>query len=426
MVLHGNNPYAAGPLLRCEQTPQPFGLHSVREADLPAPFPGYALLFFAVFAFLPYVVAAAVWFCVLIACLATACVFVGRLCGRSAAAGLVLLAVAYCVSVIPYGELAPIVLAALTGGASALRRGSIGGATIGLGILALLPHIALPVYIALFLWNKPMRLPIVGLAAVLAILDVAAGGPNIALAYLVQVLPNHAASEIGFVTQYSATWLAQGLGASDRIALIAGEVSYGLAVVAGIWLAGVVSARLRDTAFLMLLPVALAVTGGSFVHYSEITLAIPAALLLFTRTTGFAKVLAAVAVVCVALPWQSVVTQPLLIVALVAGTLAICAIVVGTPAPLSLRAGLAAALFCGICLVLAWHFGPQTAPHLAKEPFDPALAEASWAKHISDQTASAGIVWWIPKLPTWLGLLLIPTAAYASGRLVHSKPIANA
>ncbi|HEV2260789.1 MAG TPA: glycosyltransferase family 87 protein, partial [Candidatus Rubrimentiphilum sp.] len=321
MVLHGNNPYFAGPLLRCEQTPQPFGLHSVREADLPAPFPGYALLFFAIFAFLPYVIAATIWLCLLIVCTAAACVFLARLCGLSVAAVFVLIAVAYCVSVIPYGELAPIILAALTAGALALRRGFIGGATIGLAILALLPHIALPAYIAVFIWSRAMRLPVAGLIVLLVALDVAAGGPQVAVAYLVHVLPNHAASEIGFVTQYSATWMAQGFGASDRVALIAGEVSYGLAVVAGVWLAGLVAARLRDAAFLMLVPAALAVTGGSFVHYSEITLALPAALLLFSRATGVTKMLAAIAVVCVALPWQSVVTQPLLIVALVIGAI---------------------------------------------------------------------------------------------------------
>lgn len=414
MILHGNSPYAAGPLLRCEQTPQPFGLHSVRRADLPAPFPGYALLLFALFAFLPYVAAAVIWFCILIACLAAACTFLARLSGRPLVAGLAVLAVAFCVAVIPYGELAPIVLAALTGGALALRRGLTGGVIVALAILALLPHIALPVYIALLIWSRPMRLPIVGLVVALVILDVFAGGPTVALAYLVSVLPNHAASEIGFVTQYSATWFAQGLGASDRVALLAGEACYAVAVVTGVWVAGLLSGKLRDRAFLMLLPAAFAVTGGSFVHYSEITLAIPAALLLFMRITGIAKVFAAIAIICVALPWQSVVTQPLLIVPLVAGTIVIGAIVVGMPASITLRAGLSAALFCGACLILAWHFGPQTARHLATGAFDPALAEASWAKQISDQTASSGIVWWVPKVPTWGGLLsAVASAAYA-------------
>lgn len=411
LVLHGADPYASGPLLRCEQTPAPFGLHSAREADLPAPFPGYALAAFAVFSLLPYPVAAAAWFLLLLVCTTLACIFLGRLCDRPAFAAFAFIAVAFSVAVIPYGELAPIILAALTGGALALRRGVNTASVLALGVLALLPHVALPVFLALFIWNKAMRWPIVVIGIVLACLDVAVGGPNLALAYFLRVLPNHAASEIGFVTQYSVTWLAQGIGAPDRLALIAGNASYAAMVVAGIWFGGLVSKRFRDPAFLMLIPAACAVTGGSFIHYSEITLALPAALLLYVRSTGVPKVLAAVAAVLVALPWQAVVTQPALMIPIAAGAITIAAVVLQLSPRYSLRIGAGATLFCALCILAAWHFGPQTAPHTAGRPFDPTLAEASWAKLISDQTSSSGIVWWIPKLPTWSGLL----ALFASG-----------
>ena len=406
-MLHGVDPYASGPLLRCEQTPAPLGLHSAREADLPAPFPGYALAAFAIFSLLPYPVAAAAWFLLLIVCTVLACIFLGRLCERPAFAAFALVAVAFSVAVIPYGELAPIILAALTGGALALRRGANAAALLALLVLSLLPHVALPVFLALFVWSRAMRWPIVAIGVVLACLDIAVGGPNLALGYFLRILPNHAASEIGFVTQYSVTWLAQGLGAPDRLALLAGNASYAVMVIAGIWFGGLLAKRFRHPAFLMLIPAAFAVTGGSFIHYSEITLALPAALLLYVRSEGTSKTLAAIAVVLVALPWQSVLTQPGLVIPIVAGAIAIAAIVLRVSPRYSLQVGVGATLFCALCILLAWHFGPQTAPHVAGRAFDPSLAEASWAKLISDQTSSSGIVWWIPKLPTWSGLLAL-------------------
>jgi len=410
-LLHGANPYAAAPLLRCEQVPQPFGLHTARDrVDLPAPFPGYALTAFALFALLPYPLAAIAWFVLLLACTALACVFTARLIGRPPFVALTLLAVAFSIAVIPYGELAPIVLAALTGGALALRRGSRVAFVAALAVIALLPHVALPVFLTLFIWNRAARIPVALLCVALAALDLATGGPQLAVSYFTRVLPDHAASEVGFITQYSMTWLAQGLGAPDRVALLAGNISYLVMAVLGVWLAGAAARWLRDPAFLVLVPAAFAVTFGSFIHYSEITLAFPAALLLYARTQGAPRFLAALSLVLIALPWQSIVTQPALMVAVVGGAIAIASVVLRSSLQFSLRAGLGAALFCAACIILAWYLGPQTAPHASAATFDPALAEASWAAHISDQTSSSGLVWWIPKLPTWIGLLLLSSS----------------
>jgi alpha-1,2-mannosyltransferase len=422
-LLHGANPYEAGPLLHCEQVPQPFGLHTARDrVDLPAPFPGYALALFAIFALLPYPLAAAAWFVLLLACTALSCAFTARLVDRPPYAVLVLLAVAFSVAVIPYGELAPIIFAALAGGALALRRGVNAPLVAALAIIALLPHVALPVFLALFIWKRAARLPVAILCAALAAIDLAIGGPQLAVSYFTRVLPNHAASEIGFITQYSMTWFAQGLGAPDRVALAAGNISYLVMVVLGVWLAGAAARKLADPAFLLLIPAALAVTFGSFIHYSEITLAFPAALLLYARTRG-TRTFAAAALVLIALPWQSIVTQPALVVPVVAGTVAIALVVLRSSVQLSLRLGLGAALFCALAIVLAWPLGPQTAPHAAGAAFDPLLAEASWARHISDQTSSSGLVWWIPKLPTWIGLIALAlSGAFA---VAHKDDVAG-
>ncbi len=414
-LLHGANPYNAGPLLHCEQIPAPFGLHTARDrVDLPAPFPGYALALFAIFALLPYPIAAAAWFVLLLACTALGCALTARLIERPPYVVLTLLAVAFSVAVIPYGELAPIIFAALALGALSLRRGINAPLIAALAIVALLPHVALPVFLALFIWNRAARLPVAVLCASLAAIDLMIGGPQLAISYFTRVLPNHAASEIGFITQYSMTWFAQGLGAPDHVALAAGNISYLVMVVLGVWLAGIAARRFADPAFLLVIPPAFAVTFGSFIHYSEITLAFPAALLLYARTRGTAQKFAAAALVLVALPWQSIITQPGLVVPVVAGTVAIALVVLRSSVRASLRLGLGAALFCALAIVLAWHLGPQTAPHAAGASYDPLLAEASWARHISDQTSSSGLVWWVPKLPTWIGLVLLALGgAYA-------------
>ncbi len=423
-LLHGANPYAAAPLLHCEQVPQPFGLHTARDrVDLPAPFPGYALAVFALFALLPYPIAAVAWFVLLLACTALACIFTARLIDRPPFVVLTLLAVAFSVAVIPYGELAPVILAALTGGALALRRGARGAFVAALAVIALLPHVALPVFLALFIWNRAARLPVALVCVALGAIDLVIGGPQLALSYFTRVLPNHAASEVGFITQYSMTWLAQGLGVPDRVALAAGNISYLVMIVLGVWLAGVAARKLRDPAFLLLIPPAFAVTFGSFIHYSEITLAFPAGLLLFARTQGMPRVLVASSLVLIALPWQSIVTQPALMVAVTLGAIAIAAVVLRTSTQAALRVGLSAVLFCALCIVLAWYLGPQTAPHTSAAAFDPTLAEASWAAHISDQTSSSGLVWWIPKLPTWIGLVLLALGgAYA---VAHKDDVAG-
>ncbi len=407
-VLHGSDPYAAVPLLGCERSPQPFGLHTVHAGvDLPAPFPGYALSLFTVMALLPYPPAAALWLVVLLTAAAAACVFLARLCGRSAVAPFVLLAPGFSIAVIPYGELAPITVAALAGGALALRHKRLWGAIGALAVAALLPHIALPVFLSLFIWLKTARTRIVLLGIGLLALDLAIGGPRLALSYFTRVLPNHAVSEIGYITQYSMTWIAQGLGAPDRLALLMGDLSYVVMVVFGVWLAGMLMQRFEDPAFLLLIPPACAVFGGPFVHYSEITLALPASLLLYSHCSGRARTCAAVSLVCIALPWEWIMTQPTLAVPIVAATVAIVAATLDATLRVSLRAGLGAALFCAICMSLAAYYGPQTAPHVGSMTMDPSLAEASWAKFVGAHASSSGFVWWFAKLPTWFGLLAL-------------------
>ncbi|HEV2262455.1 MAG TPA: hypothetical protein VGR69_09240 [Candidatus Rubrimentiphilum sp.] len=410
-VLHGVSPYAATPMLHCELAPQPFGLHTTRPGvDLPAPFPGYVLSVFVPLALLPYPLAAAFWFVLLLVATAAACNYLAQLCRRPAIIPFTLLAFALAVAVIPYGELAPFIIAALAAGSLVLRRGFSWPVIGALAVTALLPHVALPVFLTVFIYVRAARLPIVMLALFLVALDLTVGGTSLAISYFTRVLPNHAASEIGYIMQYSTAWFAQALGASDRLALLCGDISYGLMIVAGIWLSGQLAQKFRNPAFLLLIPPAFAVIGGPFVHYSEITLAFPASLLLYFQSSGKIRGSVAVAIVLIAFPWEFILMQPLLAVPMIAGTAAIATIVLSAPLRVTLRVGFGAALFCAALMALAVVYGPQIVTH-AGGTLDPSLAEASWARFISEKTSSAGIVWWVGKAPTWIGLVLFAVSA---------------
>lgn len=413
-LLHGENPYAAAPMLRCEAAAQPLGLYGEREGvALPAPFPGYALAFYALIAVLPYLPAVFFWLAVLCASFAASAFFLSRLCGRSTAALVGLLTMGFAAAVIPYGELSPCIMAVLCGAAYAARLGRWFVAYAALAFLAILPHAALPVYAAAFVWRKESRLPIACIVAALALLDFAAG-PHIALPYFQSVLHAQATSEIGFVTQYSVTWIAQSFGASDRAALLLGDGSYAVMAALGIWFGGVLMRRFRDPAYLLLVPAAFALIGGPYMHYSEILLALPAALVLYSQGRGAAQMLSGASIALVALPWPWLVTHPARIGEIAVGAVLISGAIFGPGARAALRSAFCATIAGAAIVVAASHFGPQTVPHAVAPHLNSGLASVSWAHGVSQDAFSRGAVWWIAKAPTWIGLLCLALGcAYA-------------
>lgn len=405
-MLHHHDPYAAVALLKCEQIPQPFGLYTT-SIVLGSPFPGYALGAFSLFALTPYILACSVWLTLSVACVAYACVLLPKLCRKAEAGIIALLAVAYAVAVIPYGQLSPIILCSLCGAALALRRGTMSALAIGLAITALEPHVALPVFLALFIWRRDTRGLLLVLCAALLLLHVAVDGPAVALSYFTQVLPAHDTSEVGFLSQFSFTWIVQALGASVQVSLVLGNIAYAVLCGLGIWLSGALARRYRDPAFFVLIPAACAVMGGSYVHYSEVLLALPAALLLFVHSSNPARVNAAAAVILIGIPWLSIVGQPAIVIAAVAGVAAICVMTLNLNGLAALRAAFGAALLCALILLAAFHYGPNiTTPH-GLSVLDVGLADAARAAQIAKSGSSGGIVWWIAKLPTWIGLVAL-------------------
>lgn len=406
-LAHGANPYAAASIYTCERIPMPFGLAQAPPGvAVPAPFPGYALLAFVPFGALPYLTASVLWLVILAATIVLSAWMLTRLLDRPFEAMLATLAVGFAVVSLPYGELGSVIVVALLWLALALRRSAWTWAAIAGGIAMILPHVALPALLGVFLFVPAMRARLIALAVVLTALDLLCGGPMVAISYLRDVLPAHAHAEIGSTAQYGVTWLLHGWHASDKAALAGGEISYAIMTLLGLFAARAFMARLRDPAYAALIPPAFAVLGGTFMHYTQIMVAIPVALLLLERSSGRARDVFAGALLLLAVPWTWVLGEPELIVVFALLWGAIAALVLRCNAAVSLRASLAAAVIAGLILVAGSHFGSglHRGEHLTLQG---GLAQASWQAFVQSERASSSIVWWIAKAPTWLGLLLL-------------------
>ncbi|HET9095257.1 MAG TPA: glycosyltransferase family 87 protein [Candidatus Baltobacteraceae bacterium] len=406
---HGANPYAAAAIYACERAPMPYGLYQATPGvAVPAPLPGYALLAFAPIALLPYLAACAVWLALLLFTAFTSARALALLLDRPYDAMLWVLAAGFAIISIPFGELGTVIVAAVLWMAVALRRGAWTWAALAGGVAMILPHVALPALLAVFLFVPQMRTRLVLLAVALLALDVSCGGPGVALAYLRDVLPAHARSEIGSTAQYGLTWILHGLHASDRAAIAGGEISYAVMVVLGLLAARVFVLRRDDPAYAALIPPALAVLGGTFMHYTQIMIAIPAALMLFYRAGNrVARNMFAAALLLLVVPWAWALGQPVLVFvyALVCGFAG--ARVLGWSGSAALRAALASVLLAGSILLAGYHFGPGLNTHVHAVALQGGLAQSSWERFVRSQRASTSVVWWIAKAPTWIGLLLL-------------------
>jgi hypothetical protein len=424
-LAHGANPYAASAIYACERSPMPLGLAQAPPGvAVPAPFPGYALFAFVPFGMLAYLPACALWLALLAATIFLSAWALTLLLDRSFEAMLATVAVGFAVVSLPYGELGSVIVVALLWLALALRRGAWTWAAVAAALAMMLPHVALPALISVFLFIPQMRARLVALAAMLVAIDLLCGGPVVAFSYVRDVLPAHARAEIGSTAQYGMTWILHGLHASDKAAIAGGEVSYAIMTLLGILAARAFMVHSRDLAYAVLIPPAFAVLGGTFMHYTQIMVAIPAALLLLQNASGRARRMFAAALLLLAVPWTWALGEPPLIVLYALLAAAIAALVLRWNAAQTLRTSLGAALTTGVILIAGAHFGSGL--HHARDlTLQGGLAQASWQAFVQSQRASSSVVWWIAKAPTWLGLLLLTLGcAYVLAKKEFEAPVA--
>jgi hypothetical protein len=426
-LAHGQNPYAAAALYNCERTPMPLGLyHALAGVAVPAPLPGYAIVLFVPFGVLPYLLACALWLLVLLASSILAFVTLARLLHRPLDAAIWALAAGFAVIVIPFGELGSIVFAALLCAGLYVRAGSWTAAAIAVGCAMILPHVALPAVLAAFCFLPRMRVPLIVVAAVLAVVDVLAGGLHTAVSYVTTVLPEHARSEIGSTAQYGLTWILHGVGASDSVAVTGGELSYAVMVLLGVLVAGQMLRRTADTAYVMLIPPAFAMLGGTFVHLTQIMIAIAPALLLYDRSRGPARLALGAAALLLAFPWAWILGQPPLMAVFAIGAAGLAATALDADASVCLRVAFASVLIGGAIVVAGFHFGAGVPAHVhGIAGASQGLAQAGWGEYIRSQRSSSGPVWWIAKAPTWVGLILLPlSCAFVLAKKDFVLPVA--
>lgn len=275
----GANPYRYEPLHTCE--------HRVRAWPRPAdvvaaPLPPYALALLGPLARLPYRQASFLWFAMLVGGTATIIWAILELTRLPLLVVGGSIAIAVLLQSLPTGALAPLPLALLCSAAVLLTRERWNAAALLLGMACIEPHVAVPALIATFVLCKHMRSRVAIAGAVLAVLSLAVGGLAMNAQYFGSVLPEHARFELGSVVQFGLSSMLHNLGVPDRAALAFGSLQYALFVVLGIVLAGKLQKDLR--ALVVLVPIAFAVTGGVYIHLTQVAAVLPLAFVAAGKT----------------------------------------------------------------------------------------------------------------------------------------------
>jgi hypothetical protein len=414
----GADPYAYEPLHRCE--------HRVNQSELyrrdpqravPAPLPPYD--------FPPFMLVARLAFPVARVVDASAIVLAIAACAIGLAMADIPLDVAAAALILPAGylllnagQVIPFALLALVfcGTALARRRDAIAGVLAATTLIE--PHLGLPVCAALLLWVPASR---VGLALTAAILA-AAGALTLGIAgmseYLLRVLPAQGGAEVGYIYQYSLTYLLHALGVPPAGALAAGELSYLGSLVFGLWLARRLCERIERRELLAYLPAACALIGGAYVHMVDIAFALPAALVLANQFHGRLRNLSVIALCLLAVPWIAAWSIKKLFLA---SLFVVAYLLVRLQADWTV----AIATFCAIAAAIyRLELSPPALPAVvtATSPFGPTeLVQRAWRAYVA-ALGNPDPLWLVVKLPTWAALTAMAVAAFLVQAPARSAP----
>jgi hypothetical protein len=410
----GENPYRAQPLRTCEIAVGPMRFFEANPGiTIPAPLPGYVVGTLVPLAALPFTAAAVLWALLSILACGAAIVALARVARLSWPSALALFALSLCAISLPFGEVVPVALAGICGAAYFAMEGRWTPAALCAAAAMIEPHIGLPVCIALAVWAPAARVPLALSFGFLAAVSIAVLGPATNIEYFTGVLPAHALSEVGRDSQYSLTAVLYSLGAPQNVAVRAGALWYVAMLVIGAYAGGLLAKKNANGAFIVCVPPAFAVFGGTFIHATQIAAAIPAAaLLLASYAKKEQQRLALTALLGLALPWGWAFSPALIVAPAFPGFFT------WQYWNKDLRAGLIAAVASALLWLSFLELG--TLPHAAHlgllshslHPAPPAidarLAEATWSS-FSQRSSANGLTSWLMRIPTWaaLGLLLV-------------------
>lgn len=291
----GADPYAYEPLHTCEHAS-----HRWRSANavVAAPLPPYALVLLAPVARLPYPQAAAVWFLLLMASAAT---IIWAILELTALPLLIVggsISIAVLLQSLPTGALAPIPLALLCAAAVMLTKGRWTITAILLGLACVEPHVALPALLAATALVPEMRVRGAFVIAALGAASLAAGFA-LNVEYFARVLPQHAVFELGSIVQFGLSSMLHNFGVSNRAAIRIGAAQYACFVGLGIYVANLF--RRRYPSAVVLAPMAFAVTGGVYVHLTQIAAVLPLGFLVASRCRSMVPW---VGIILLTVPWN--------------------------------------------------------------------------------------------------------------------------
>ena len=406
---HGADPYRYEPLRACEHANSanlPMFAASPALA-VPAPQPPYDLAVYRFVSRLPFDTARTLD---AIATLLVLLVCAGALFAAGLPFDVAFVALLLPVGYVEFGsgQVAPFSFAAMVmcGTALVKRRDAVAG-VFG-GLIAIEPHVALPVCLALLFFVPRARVALVVTLAALAALSVATVGFHGVAEYALAVLPAHAFAEAANPQQFSATYALWFLGVPVTAALLLGNVSYAIVAVAGVVLAGRrKNATGLERALLAYLPAALAILGGSFIHIEEIPFAVPAALVLTSGFTGIARNVAAAALCVLIVPWTLVWSiKRLLAIALLSCAVLLTRLRIGAVAALVTLGSIAVVAFAFEHYPPDLHIALPATAHYAAD----ALVQTEWTDLMAGLTTHDPL-WFAIKLPVWLALAAVAVLA---------------
>jgi MFS family permease len=402
----GADPYLTEPLRTCEHavSPEP---GEPSWAATPFALPPYSAAILAPFGGFEFAKGRALWYALIVLATCLTVAATAQIIGRPAFGVALLMAPTVGILNLRFGETVPFAIAAIAIAGLALEKRRPVVAAIFTALALLEPAIGLPAALGLFLLAPRARIVLAASVAVLAAIGIFAFGLARNLEYAFAFLPAHEHAELLASDQYSFTHLAYEFGASARVASLVGSLSYAIAVVVGLFLAR--RARERNASLIVLVPVAASMFGGPFVHDVEIAAALPAAIVL-ARDSRVAQI----GVILLSVSWTQYWRFNLI---RIAATAIGAALLFVRSIPRQVAYATAAFVLTTIANVATplQSVEPEsiaTAPvHIA--PTD--LSSVPWEKRI-ESTASRRFDRTDPlvKLPTWIGLLLLPFGARSS------------
>jgi hypothetical protein len=425
-VLAHADPYLAEPLRTCEfNNTSAAGLSGYRDLALPAPLPAFALLPFMGFALLPFTQASNLFSIILLAAMVVTAVLTARLTGFPIVGCIAAFIISDGTIDVLNGQPFPFALLALVASAFYISRDKPIAASICASLAAIEPHIALPALVALA-WAAPKtRLPLALSLAALGALALVAIGPSENIEYLVRVLPAHAKSEAySLIGQYSLTVLLIEVGVARDLAVTIANAQYAGMVALGCFLARKLAARANAPELLVLVPPAVAVFGGPFLHLTQIATAIPAAIALAMRFPNY-RTTFGIVLLLLAASWQDLVENGTLAVIV---TLILITIAIGHSLWPQARKYTAIAVVAMLGLGIAERFirladhavrgDPGHALALVSGPHE--LAEASWTAYITSSQFGDPRHHFLSHLPMWIALLVMIATM---GAVLYRRPV---